>query len=350
VVVLVPTMNNAADLERCLASLAKQTYAPFRVHVVDGNSNDHTHELVKRFGYELFLDTSSTRADACNNALRSLSCDIVVFTDDDCYPPPTWLASLVRHFSRSDVDGVGGPNVAPPDQGFVGRVVDVVLASPLLMGARYGRATGEFEEVEHNSGCNAAYRKSVLDAVGGFPTGSVGGEDVVLDRRIRGRGYRLWFDPEALTWHRRRDNMASLARQMHSYGRGKVHITAAFRDLGRLIHWAPVAALVGFSMLAVLAATALALMVATGKRDAALLALIALPVVSLAAFYLLATVGCALSASRRKSLATIGIGPCIFAWMTLHIARGQLHGRRELQRGRIVEPTGVRNGGRVRGR
>ena len=42
-------------------------------------------------------------------------------------------------------------------------------------------------EISHNPGCNSAYRKHVLDEVGGFEDGCIGAEDVVLDEKIRKR-------------------------------------------------------------------------------------------------------------------------------------------------------------------
>ena len=40
--VIVPTLNNAADLERCLAALGRQEHRDFAVVVVDSHSTDRT--------------------------------------------------------------------------------------------------------------------------------------------------------------------------------------------------------------------------------------------------------------------------------------------------------------------
>lgn len=76
---------------------------------------------------------------------------------------------------------------------------------------------GELIEVDHNPGCNSAYRKSVLDEIDGFEKGCIGAEDVVLDHKIRSNGHKLWFDPESIMPHRRRVPPA-LFKQMKNYG------------------------------------------------------------------------------------------------------------------------------------
>jgi cellulose synthase/poly-beta-1,6-N-acetylglucosamine synthase-like glycosyltransferase len=344
-VVLVPTINNQKDLQRCLAALKAQTYAPFRIVVVDGNSTDATPALTRAAGAELMLDGSSTRGDALNAALKALDCDLVVFTDDDCYPPPDWLARLLVSFERPEVAAVGGPNVAPPDQGFWGRVVDVVLASPVFAETRYGKTGGgALEEVAHNSGCNAAYRKSVLDQVGGFPVDSRGAEDVLLDLKIRQAGHRLWYQPGAVTYHRRRDTLKSFSRQMRSYGRGKAHANWSNPELFRLSHWAPSVALVGLIVaLAALPVTAVlwpSLFLWGGALVAGGLGLGVLG----------SMLAAARSSSWCRSLSTVLVSPLVMLVLLVSVGRGYLSGAREMRVGRLTEDKGVGNGQGVRGR
>ena len=64
---------------------------------------------------------------------------------------------------------------------------------------------------------NSAYRRSILKEIGGFPPRCIGAEDVILDHRIRQAGHRLWTDPEAVMWHRRRD-LSRVKKQIRNYG------------------------------------------------------------------------------------------------------------------------------------
>jgi len=220
VTVLIPTLNNHKELEIVLKSLNKQTWRGDLEIAVVGPSNDPGREITISNKAKWIDDKGSrNRADACNVGIKETQCDILLFTDDDVIPPEDWVEKLVRWFERDDVAGVGGQNWAPEEDPFLAKVADVAFgAKYVTAGTRYGKVSkGELIEIEHNPGCNSAYRKKVLDEVEGFEPGCIGAEDVVLDHKIRSKGHKLWFDPESMMPHRRRTPPA-LFKQMKNYG------------------------------------------------------------------------------------------------------------------------------------
>ena len=220
VAVLIPTLNNHKELEIVLKSLKSQTWKGQLEIAVVGPTNDPGKEITEINGATWIDDKGSrNRADACNIGIKEINCDILLFTDDDVIPPKDWVEKLVRWFEREEVAGVGGQNWAPKDDPFLAKVVDVAFgAKYVTAGTRYGKVSkGELIEIEHNPGCNSAYRKNVLDEVDGFESGCIGAEDVVLDHKIRSKGHKLWFDPESIMPHRRRTPPA-LFKQMKNYG------------------------------------------------------------------------------------------------------------------------------------
>lgn len=48
--VVIPCLNDAAALETCLSSLARQSLQPFEIVVVDNNSTDSSAAVARRFG------------------------------------------------------------------------------------------------------------------------------------------------------------------------------------------------------------------------------------------------------------------------------------------------------------
>jgi len=220
VCVIVPTINNPEELGDALDGLIQQTHLGVEVVVV-GPMEDPGREVAESRGVR-FLDDkgSKTRADACNVAIEATESDLVLFTDDDVFVPPDWVGNLARWFERSEVAGVGGPNFAPVESSSLWkRVIDVSFCNRFLTaGTNYGkRAVGELDEVDQLPGVNAAYRRSVLEEVGGFDTGAIGAEDVMLDHRIQMAGHRLWSDGSAVIWHRRR-GIGRVKRQIRNYG------------------------------------------------------------------------------------------------------------------------------------
>ncbi len=221
VCVIVPSVGNPVELGITLDGLLAQSYyGPCEIVVV-GPGADPGREQAESRSVRFIDDRGSrTRADACNIALDSTESDVVMFTDDDVIVPSGWVEGLVKWFERSEVAGVGGPNFAPPESSTTQQqIIDVSFCSRIFTaGTNYGRkGEGGLEEVEQLPGVNSAYLRSVLEGVSGFPPGCIGAEDVILDHRIRLAGLRLWSDPEAVMWHRRRD-LPKVRKQIRNYG------------------------------------------------------------------------------------------------------------------------------------
>jgi hypothetical protein len=232
---------------------------------------------------------------------------------------------------------VGGPHVAPVDQSFWGKVVDVAFGSPLLsLGLRYSKTYSAVCEVPHNPGCNAAYRKAILDSVGGFSHAPFGAEDVALDHKITSRGNRLWFDPEAVTYHRRRDRISTFGRQMWAYGRGRADTNGRFPEVARGIHALPsVVFIAGIGLLiAAVAAGVLDLLrapaVLPGIGRALALAL-GVPFLGLMCAYLVGIVAAALSWSPYRSVSTVVCAPLMMMLAVIQYGRGFIHWHRVIK-------------------
>ena len=77
-------------------------------------------------------------------------------------------------------------------------------------------------EAEHIPGCNMAFRKSWLQAVGGFdPQFRVAGDDVDLCWRLQERGGKLGFSPAAVVWHHYRNSVRAYWKQQVGYGKAE---------------------------------------------------------------------------------------------------------------------------------
>src|SRR5207245_64889 len=118
-------------------------------------------------------------------------------------------------FLSSSHAGVGGPNVAPPGDGPIAECVARAPGGPVhvLLTDR---------EAEHIPGCNMAFRKACLEAIGGFdPRFRVAGDDVDVCWRLQERGWTLGFSPAAMVWHHRRNSLYAYWKQQIGYGRAE---------------------------------------------------------------------------------------------------------------------------------
>jgi glycosyltransferase involved in cell wall biosynthesis len=161
--VVVPTARRPELLSRCLEALLAQDLPPdqYEVIVVDDAGCQATRRVVEscatartdgpQFRYLL---TAGCRGPAVARNLGWLAAHapIIAFTDDDCVPCADWLRRGLAAFDGpAPIDGVAGRLVVPlPD-----RPTDYERDVANLEGAEFATA-------------NCFYRRSAIDAVGGF--------------------------------------------------------------------------------------------------------------------------------------------------------------------------------------
>jgi hypothetical protein len=139
--------------------------------------------------------------------------EIVAYLDDDARPDPHWLTYLAAGFLSTEHAGIGGPNVAPPNDGTIADCVANAPGGPV-------HVLLSDQEAEHLPGCNMAFRKACLKAIGGFdPQFRVAGDDADICWRLRQEGWTLGFSPAAMVWHHRRSSVGAYLKQQQGYGR-----------------------------------------------------------------------------------------------------------------------------------
>jgi GT2 family glycosyltransferase len=228
--VVVCSYNGASTLEQCLQSLLDLNYPDYEVILVDDGSTDNTPDIAARFPtVRTMRQTNQGLSVARNVGLREATGSIIAYTDSDCFADPDWLTHLVHQLQRSGAAAVGGPNLTPED----GWLAACIAASP-------GQPTHvlESDEVaEHIPGCNMAFRRAALEAIGGFdPEFRKAGDDVDVCWRLQNAGMWITFAPGAFVWHHRRQTPRTYLRQQSGYGEAEALLrfkhTAKFNHRG----------------------------------------------------------------------------------------------------------------------
>jgi GT2 family glycosyltransferase len=195
--VVVPTFNRAELLPGLVRALdAQEGVGAYEVVFVDDCSTDDTPSVLEQAFERVEVPMRSIRSKVNNGnpagprnlGWRAARAPLVAFTDDDCLPRPGWLAALVRAAEHADV--VQGLTDADP--------LEAPGSGPFARMIVVKEPSWKFET------CNIAYRREVLERLGGFDEQfSVKfGEDIDLGWRAAAAGARLMFAPEAVVYHR----------------------------------------------------------------------------------------------------------------------------------------------------
>jgi cellulose synthase/poly-beta-1,6-N-acetylglucosamine synthase-like glycosyltransferase len=230
--VVVCAFNAADTIDECLASLDALDYPAAELIVINDGSRDDTGARAHAWAaaradgrVRRVIDVPNGGLSRARNiGLEAATGEIVAYTDADVRVDPLWLAHLVQPFLRSDVVGSGGPNLVPGDDPAVAQCVARAPGGPthVLLDDRVA---------EHVPGCNMAFRRSALLAIGGFdPIFLRAGDDVDVCWRLQARGWRIAFSPAALVWHRHRRRVKAYWRQQVGYGEGEAWLALKHPD------------------------------------------------------------------------------------------------------------------------
>jgi glycosyltransferase involved in cell wall biosynthesis len=214
--VVVCAYDAERTLAECLDSLRQLRYPDFEVVVIDDGSTDRTREIASGYdGFRVISQANRGLSAARNAGIQAASGSIVAFTDADCAVDPDWLTFLVHRLLSGDLAGVGGPNLPPAEEHWVAQCVARAPGGPT-------HVLVTDWEAEHIPGCNMAFWRDRLLAVGMFdPAFRVAGDDVDLCWRLQNSGEKLGFAAAALVWHRRRNSVSAYLRQQRGYGQAE---------------------------------------------------------------------------------------------------------------------------------
>lgn len=136
VTVVTPTLNPGSRLERCIASVKRQTYARVEHLVVDGGSTDGTLERLEVSGVRWISEPDSGQASAINKGWRMAAGDLLGWLNADDELLPDAVEKVVDAFgSAPDVDWIlGAVEIREESGGFIRRPADP--AQPLAWAAQ----------------------------------------------------------------------------------------------------------------------------------------------------------------------------------------------------------------------
>jgi glycosyltransferase involved in cell wall biosynthesis len=110
--VVIPCRNDGPALERCLASLARQTLPAAEVIVVDNGCSDSSVPIAHQYGCTVLAEAKRSIGAAAAAGYDAAGSQIIVRCDADSRPPADWLARIAAQFAADQaLDALTGPGV-----------------------------------------------------------------------------------------------------------------------------------------------------------------------------------------------------------------------------------------------
>lgn len=226
--VVVCSRDRAEHLAACLDALTSAIRPQDEIVVVDSASQDfRTQQVAFESRVRLVRCERPGLSRARNAGVAAAGMGVIAFTDDDCRPQPGWTAALAEAFTAPEVSFAFGRVTGSAD----GVPVSVTLGEePQRIGPGC-----ELASIGH--GANMAFRRSALQAIGGFDEvlGAGGplraGEDKDIVRRLLCDGLVGAYVPDAVVEHVLWRSRRQAVRLSYGYGLGWGALSAkAMRD------------------------------------------------------------------------------------------------------------------------
>ncbi|MBU4636520.1 glycosyltransferase family 2 protein [Pseudomonas chlororaphis] len=259
VALIIPARNAGAHLDRLLPALTAQTLQPDSVLVVDSSSTDDTVSRFRQFGarVEVIAAQQFNHGGTRRWASEQVDADALILLTQDAIPAtPQTFANLIQELEEDPRIGLAyGRQLPHPGAGILEAQSRHFNYSPQSRSKSLADAGELGIKTCFSSDSFSVYRRSALQAVGGFPEDVIGSEDAHVAARMLLNGYLVRYAASACVQH---SHSYSLMQEFRRYfdigvfygrepwireafgsagGEGKRYVQAelrALRDAGQL--------------------------------------------------------------------------------------------------------------------
>jgi glycosyltransferase involved in cell wall biosynthesis len=239
---IICTRNRSEQLRLCLASVNRISFERrWELIVVDNGSVDDTSAVVQKFMRTASVpvthvfESAPGLANARNAGLKHACGNILAFTDDDCYPENDFLSQVWSAFEDPAVGYITGRIMLHDPTDYP---VTVNESATQRTFPQYS-----FLDVGAVMGANMAFRREVIDQIGGFDplfgAGSLleSAEDLDAASCASAAGWAGQYRPDVIVRHHHGRKATDITGLQKSYdiGRGAYYMKLLLK--GRRFIW-----------------------------------------------------------------------------------------------------------------
>jgi GT2 family glycosyltransferase len=208
--IIIPHFNGKNILQRCLMSLNNQINDDFEVIIIDNNSEDNSIEEVRKIFPKIRIIKQLQNfgfAKAINIGISNAKGEYVFLLNNDTEVDKFCMKSLIDVLDKNpEITAVTGKIKSLDNRKIIESVGDYINITL----QPYPRGKGDLENKWNQgdyvfliTGGGSLFRKEIFNNVGMFDESFFAYyEDVDWCLRAQAMGYKFWFEPKAIIYHK----------------------------------------------------------------------------------------------------------------------------------------------------
>ena len=235
VTIMVPAHNEGIVIVKTVQALLNFNYPHdrYEIIVINDNSDDNSAELLANLQKEnptrnfKVINTDSVtggkgKSNALNIGFKSAIGDVIAIYDADNTPEPNALRYLVAELEQNDEYGavIGKFRTRNKDVNLLTQFINVETLSFQWM-AQAGRS--QMFKLCTIPGTNFVIRRKIIEEIGGWDEKALA-EDTEISFRIYKMGYRIKFQPAAVTWEQEPQTVDVWFHQRTRWVKGNIYV------------------------------------------------------------------------------------------------------------------------------
>jgi len=225
--IIVPVYNEGKVITASVQSLLNLDYSNYEIIVVNDGSTDDTYEVAKQMvGYKkgkfgdvkvsVINKPNGGKAKALNAGISFSKAEVVLCMDGDSQLSEDCIRAAVRHFVDPSIGAVAG-NVKVQNRR---KFFTDLQALEYIEGLNMARAAQSFMRlVNIIPGPVGLFRRKAIEDAGYYSSDTFA-EDADLTLKILAHGWRIFYEPRAISYTEAPEKLHQLLKQRYRWTRG----------------------------------------------------------------------------------------------------------------------------------
>ena len=200
--VIIPTKNSADTIDKCLASIRKQSYDRIEIILVDNYSCDQTLNIAEKYGAKIY-QAGPERSAQVNFGVSKALGKYIYRVDSDFVLEPNVVHEAVQSCEKFGYDAIVIHNTSDPTISFWAKVRKMERDS--------------YRNDETNVAARF-WKKEVFESIGGFDVNLIAGDDYDVHNRLLKGNFKIGWIKAQETHIGEPRNIAEIFRKHYFYG------------------------------------------------------------------------------------------------------------------------------------